>query len=264
MSFFQKINRPFILFFALTISIPGWAMPIMFEFTGTVSDSVLISRRYQTIYTTVPEWNGLQVTGRVVMELPELGASPDNRPSHSIYGQRYPEFPYSDWMTFMVTNPDGSLVEVPGSTPATPVPEAEGNDAYTQLSHLSYINGLSSFYATRSYTNSLTYPQKTASISLSAEGDNANWLTSSADFYNVEVNPEFANVDNYGHIYNYSNLGVGHEYTFKIDSLKRVDAKVPEPSLWLLALTGLLLIGWRRAGLHSAGKTTAKRFCRTF
>src|SRR5690606_39693987 len=57
MSFFKEVNRPFILFFALTISIPSWAMPIMFEFTGTVSDSVLISGRYQTIYTNVPEWS---------------------------------------------------------------------------------------------------------------------------------------------------------------------------------------------------------------
>lgn len=245
MSFFKKVNRPFILFFALTISIPGWAMPIMFEFTGTVSDSVLISRRYQTIYTNVPEWSGLQVTGSVVMELPELAASPNNSPSHSIYGQRE-EFPYADWMTFRLTHPDGSLFEVPGSTPATPVPEGIGNDAYTQLSHLSYINGASSFYATRSYNNSLTYPQKSISISLTAVGGNANWLTNNADFYNVEVNPEFANFENYGSVSDYSGLGVGHKYTFTIDSLKRVNARVPEPSLWLLALTGLLLIGWRR------------------
>ncbi|MES2825667.1 MAG: PEP-CTERM sorting domain-containing protein [Pseudomonadota bacterium] len=38
---------------------------------------------------------------------------------------------------------------------------------------------------------------------------------------------------------------VGHEYYFRIDSLERTPVDVPEPSMLLIFISGLLLMQWK-------------------
>ena len=228
-----------------TFTASSLAIPLTYQFTGTISDTVFGSRMYQTLFTTHPQWNGRQVTGTLTMDLPELGASPYNGPGYSQYSKYGDVYPYSDWMSFSVTNPDGSVLDISDSIPITPAPEAEGDDAYTHLAHQSYLYGDSSFYAQRTY-DLPPYPRNHASLSLRADGENALWLTSSANYNDVIIKPEFANIDNHGYVWQLNDVGIGHEYYFRIDSLERISADVPEPSILLIFISGLLLILWKR------------------
>lgn len=235
-----------------TFTAHSWAIPLTFEFTGTISNTVLISRIQQTLFTSHPQWNGLQVTGTVTMDLPELAASPYNGLGYSQYGTSQDAYPYADWMSFTVTNPDGTILDISDSIPIIPAPDLEGDSAYTHLAHQSYMYGDSGFYAQRIYNNFVPYPRNSAALSLRADGDNAQWLTSSANYNNVIIKPEFANMDNYGWIYQLDDMGVGHEYYFRIDSVKRKPTEVPEPSVLLLFISGLLLIQLKRYKLFSS------------
>ncbi|MEN0037937.1 MAG: hypothetical protein AAGC78_12765 [Cellvibrio sp.] len=234
-----------------TFTAPSWAIPLTFDFTGTISNTVLISKIQQTLATSHPQWNGLQVTGTVTMDLDESSASPYNGLGYSQYSTQEDIYPYADWMSFSVTNPDGSILDISDSIPITPEPDLEGNNAYTHLAHQSYLYGDSGFYAQRIYNNFVPYPRNSAALSLRAVDDNARWLTSSANYNDVIIKPEFANHDNYGWIYQLNDLGIGHEYYFRIDSLKRRPAEVPEPSIWLLFISSLLLIQMKRLKLSS-------------
>jgi hypothetical protein len=241
----KKIIQLFTFTIASVSTMPGWALPLVFEFTGTISDTVLISGINQTLFTTHPEWNDQQVTGRLTMDFSGLVESPFNGPGYTQYSKNGVSNLTADWMSFLVKNPDSTLLDISDTEPVTPAPEAEGDDAYTDLSYHSYVNGSSGFYAQRSYSNSLTYPQKHASLWLAALGDNADWLTNSADYYDVIIKPEFANWFNYGYVYYYTGSGIGYEYAFTIDSLKRIDISVPEPSTMLI-IVGLLMLYIRR------------------
>lgn len=235
----------------LTFAAPGWAIPLIFEFSGTISNTVLISRMEQTLFTSHPEWNGQQVTGTLTIDLPELAASPDNGPTYSRYSKTDDVYPYANWMSFSVNNPDGSILDISDSIPIIPAPEDIGDDAYTHLLHQYGPYGASSFYAQRTYNNSVPYPRNHVALSLEASGDNALWLTSSTNYNDVIIKPEFANVNNYGSVFQLNELGFGHQYSFRIDSLKRKPADVPEPSLWLAFIFGVLIIQMKRYRLFS-------------
>lgn len=49
------------------IAVPCWGSPIIFEFTGTVSDATTIASNGQALFTTHPEWTGQLVTGTLTM-----------------------------------------------------------------------------------------------------------------------------------------------------------------------------------------------------
>ncbi len=248
------IHRLAALTLISTLSIfaaPSWAIPLIFEFTGTISNTVLISRIEQTLSTSHPQWNGQQVTGTLTIDLPELAASPYNGPGYSQYSKTYDAYPYANWISFSVTNPDGSILDISDSIPIIPAPEGESDDAYTHLAHQYDPYGVSSFYAQRTYSSSEPYPRNSAALSLDADGDNALWLTSSANYNDVIIKPEFANVNNYGSVYQLNELGFGYQYYFRIDSLKRKSTDVPEPSLWLAFIVGLLFIKMKRHRLFS-------------
>ena len=226
------------------ISVSSWALPLTFQFTGTISDTVLISSIYQTLPTMQPEWNGQKVSGTLVMDLPEAAASPYNGPGYTQYGKSEDTYDYANWMAFTIENPDGTVLDISDSIPIFPAPEAEGDDAYTNLAHQSYLHGESSFYAQRTYNNFVPYPRNSASLSLLAVGEEASLLTSSADYADVIIKPEFANVENYGSVYQLNDQGIGYDYYFRIDSIARVTSEVPEPGtlvLMLVGFTGLLL-----------------------
>lgn len=244
-------NRLAALMLVSTFTASSWAIPLTFQFTGTISDTILGSGIYQTVFTSHPQWNGEQVSGTLTLDLPELAASPFNGPGYTQYGASQDFYPRADWMSFSMTNPDGTILDISDSIPITPAPEAEGDDAYTHLAHQSYLYGDSSFYAQRTYNNFVPYPRNHAALSLRAIGENAAWLTSSADYNDVIIKPEFANLENYGYVYQLNDLGIGHEYSFRIESLERISTEVPEPSLLLIFISGLLLLQWKRNTLFA-------------
>lgn len=234
---------------AVTLPASSWALPLTFEFSGTISDTVLISGFDQTLFTTHPEWNGLTVRGTLTMDFQDLPTSPHTGLGYTQHSQTE-DYPHANWMSFLIESPDGSFLDVSDSEPVFPAPWLIGDDAYTELAHLSYLYSDSGFYAQRSYNNQLTYPRKHAALSLRSIGDSANLLTSSANYNDVVVRPEFADYENYGYVYHYTELGIGHEYSFKIDSLKRTLANVPEPSTWWLFISGFVFILLKRRQLQ--------------
>jgi hypothetical protein len=233
----------FCITFLLATSTSTSALPLIFQFTGKISDTVLISGIDQTLYTTHPEWNGKVVTGQLIFsDLSEFATDGYNGPFYSRYSKSNDFYPYANWMSFIINNPDGTVLDISDSVPVVPVPLSEGDDAYTEISDTNHWEGDTTFYAQRSYSNSSTYPQKHASLYLRAINENAQWLTENANYNEVIVRPEFANFFNYGAVYYYTDIGVGHEYYFKIESIERLQATVTEPSTFLIFVASLLLI----------------------
>ncbi|MES2826329.1 MAG: hypothetical protein V4732_22235 [Pseudomonadota bacterium] len=223
--------------FLLLISRPSWALPITFEFTGTINVPILSNGIWiEPTYTTHPEWSGNLVRGSVVFRLDEASPSWLNNTNFSQYSGEYP-----GWMTFNITQPDSTILDIPGSAAPIPTPILEGNDAYADLHYLWepwYENPYSRFYAQRTLDNKLTYPQLSMSLELSSLGESAASLISSANYNEVMIQPQFANHGNIGYVSYYTAPNEGYEYTFRIDSLNRV-TDVPEPkglTLILLAI----------------------------
>jgi len=233
-----------LLTFTSLASVASCALPLAFEFKGTISESVLVSGIFQTAFTRQPEWNGLKVSGTLVMDLQDLAASPYNDLNYIQYSKSEHSYDYANWMAFSITNPDGSVLDISDAVPLFPAPEAEADDAYTYLAyHSHYLGGDSGFYAQRTYDDP-PYPRNHTSLSLRASGQNAELLVSGANYNDVIIRPEFANSENYGYVYQLNDQGIGYEYNFRIDSLARATSKVPESgslTLMILGFASLLL-----------------------
>ncbi|MES2676089.1 MAG: hypothetical protein V4660_17755 [Pseudomonadota bacterium] len=235
--------------FLLLIARPTWALPLTFEFTGIINVPILSNGTWgDPTYTTHPEWTGNPVKGSVTFRLDEASPSWFNNTNFSQYSGEY-----TGWMAFNVIQPDGTILDIPGSAAPIPTPILEGNDAYTDLSYLrdEWNEGPSSrFYAQRTLDNKLTYPQLNMSLELTSLGESVALLTSSANYNDVIIQPQFANHSNGGYVYYYTAPNEGYEYTFKIDSLNRV-TDVSEPkglTLILLAIGSLAIARLRRVG----------------
>lgn len=245
-----KIFRQLIAVIAISsltvFTAPTLAIPLVFEFTGTISNTVLIFNTEQTLYTSHPQWNGQKVTGTFTIDLSKVEKKPNLGPGYTDYSSEKDTYPYTDWIWFNITNPDGSIIDISASIPISPAPEAEGDDANTQLFHHPFVGAESSFYVLRTYSSLDPFPRNHASLSLKGIGSDGSWLTSSADYNDVIIKPEFANVENYGSVQQFNDQGVGHEYYFRVESIKRKSAHVPESSLMLMFVSSLLLIYWKR------------------
>lgn len=93
--------------------------------------------------------------------------------------------------------------------------------------------------------NRLTYPQQNMSFKLTSLDENARFLTSSADFNDVSVQPQFSNHANADYVSYYTTPSVG-----RIDSLNRI-TDVPEPkglTLILLAIGSYAIARLRGMG----------------
>lgn len=239
----------YVCIFLLLISRPTGALPITFEFTGAINVPILSSGIWVAPYsTTHPEWAENLVSGSVTFHLDEVVPIQTSN-SNTQYSATSPD-PYAGWMTFTVKQPDGTILDIPGSAAPIPTPGAEGNDAYTHIAHLYNPIQDTGFYAQRTLNNWLTYPQQHMSLALRSTGEGAESLTSSADYNDVIIQPEYANTDNIGYVYYYTAPTEGYEYTFRIDSLNRV-TDVPEPkslTLILLAIGSLAIARLRSVG----------------
>lgn len=226
--------RTALLFCVFVATKPAWSQPLTFEFSGTISDLVLITGTWQHLPTNRADWNGTSVTGRITMSLDEAVASSFNSPQFSQYATTSAH-PYADWLKFSVVNPDGSLVTVADASSPSPLPMAEGNDALTYLVDNDREGG---FYAQRTFDNGRSYPRQSISLWLSGLGDDGALLTSSADYRNVVIDPRYATRTNYGYLRSFSAAGE-YQYAFTINSLKRVMATIPLGGSWGLAVFAL-------------------------
>ncbi len=233
----------------LFVAAAAHAAPFTFNFTGHVSDQILQSGMLQPSYTSNSAWLGMSLSGTLTLDLDNVPASPTNVPGMTGYGATQ-DYPDASWISATVTNPDGSIVNIATSVQPHPLPVAEGNDAYTLLRHFTEDG---SFYAQRTYTNLVSFPQQQFFLALRAVGPAAPLLTSSDDYADVVINAGAANYENFGYVRNYTAEDEGYEYGFTIDTVTRAPADVAEPSSWALATlaAGSLLFA-RRRRIHSA------------
>jgi hypothetical protein len=234
--------------FVLMINASAWATPLIFDFTGTVTDSIFDTRFGNNVTTVTrhPEWNGQQVTGVITLELEGQWKFADEDDPYTIF-KSDGSVADSEWMQVKLRNPDGTYFDSPhatygSSTPFNPLP----NSAYTQLTHLIEIDAsapVSNVGFSRRYHNSNSpRPYNYIDLTLIGNGDNAHSLMNSKEYENVVFNPEFANVTNYGAVYQSSHTPTDPDYYFIIDSLSRRGTDVPTPSAPLLLISGLFIV----------------------
>lgn len=245
MNIIKSLCRVTTLAVTLSMCASAWAVPITFEFSGTVTDIVLILNGPVKKTTTHPEWIGQKVTGSLTMEFLQDPAENENISSY--YGAGLE----SNWMSLKIKNPDGTFFDTADSDFINPTASDPVTDfAYTMLTHFQRdYNGVpqSDFIVHRQYQNTSPFLMNFAELGLRANGDNVGLLTSSANFNDVVINPEFANMHNYGRVYQAKKKHFVHDYYFSIDTFERMDANVPEPAGLLLLLSGLLVMGRKRS-----------------
>ncbi len=215
----------------LTVNTSTWAAPILFEFTGTVTDQVLSSGRSGSISLNRPEWNGKTITGTMSMDVEGLATNPNQSPEQVHYTSGDYGNP-ADWLSFSWINPDGSAYTIPGGFDPLPNYQVDGSSAYLTDS---VLNG-TQFYAGRAFSNLRPQSTQSFSLRLQARGPNDSLAISSMNFDTVAFLPEFANYENYGIVRYGHPDGTRLDYHFTINSITRV----PEPSGLLLILCGLV------------------------
>ncbi|MES2674470.1 MAG: PEP-CTERM sorting domain-containing protein [Pseudomonadota bacterium] len=243
MNILKSICRVVTLTVTLTLCASSWALPMTFEFSGTVTDTVLILNAPVKKTTTHPEWIGQQVTGTLVMDFVQ---TPENENMSSYYGAGLA----SDWMSLRINNPDGTFFDTADSDFINPTFNSPVTDlASVMLTHFHrdyYGVPQSDFILYRQYESLSPRLTNLAELGLRANGDNVGLLTNTVDFDDVVINPEFANMHNYGRVYQATRREFVYDYYFNIDTFERMDANVPEPAALLLLLSGLLVMGSKK------------------
>jgi len=252
MIFFKNVYVIATSILLLTVNAPAWATPITFEFTGTVTNTVI-----DTIFgdngikeTRYPEWNGQQVTGILTLDLEGQWEYFSEDDPYTIY-KSFGSVADSNWMQLTLRNPDGTYFDSSRATYGKPTPfNPYPNSAYAQIVHLSDVNPeppLSNLVVSRGYYDSASpLAYNYIELTLIGNGSNAHLLTSSKDFDDVIINPEFANLQNYGSVNQSNRTLTSPGYHFTIDSFNRVRTEVPEPSAPLLLFSGLLIVLLKR------------------
>lgn len=233
--------------FFFTINAPVWAKPVIFEFTGIVTDSVIDGDFGELIKEPLahPEWVGKKVFGTVTMDFDGQWEYFSDDDPYKIY-KSYGSVADSAWMQVTLKNPDGSYFDSSLATYGPSIPfDPYPNNAYTQLLHMSDLvpgGPYSNFQVSRGYHNKDAFwKYNSIELTLGSKGDYASLLTSGRNYEDVILNPEFANVRNFGSVKQSNRTLTSPNYYFTIDSFIRTSTHVPEPAAPLLLFSGLLI-----------------------
>lgn len=236
--------KTLVLSIPLVLSTPSNAVPITFEISGTISDRIL--GYPEIVPLSHPEWKGLEVTGKLSLDLERLAINHQTTNDVTLYTKENEPNRRADWISFEITNPDGCNILISDSTPIYPDPGSYPpvDNASTFLTHTAND---SAFYVSRDYSAFLDpYPRNYFYLALLAVGGNADKLTNGADYNNAVIYPEFANVNNWAQVAQFNEAGIGYDYYFTVNSVKRIEVDVSEPSSLLILISGLLLISLRK------------------
>lgn len=246
----------------LCAPLPALSTVVTFSFTGTIADQILQSGFLQSEPIAGDQsWLGQTVSGLISLD---LGAAHQGLHT-STYNQysKTQDFPDATWANVEVHNPDGSTIHIPSGVAPSPFPQAEGEDAYTEIQNGDLdFGGVSTgaqdtWYMQRTRSNSVSYPQERFSLSLRDIGQSD--LVDGVDYATVHVNPSLADWDNVGRVSYYQGAGNGYAYSFLVNSLQVASVTggpvmpVPEPLDYLFWSAGGIagLIAWRRRGGRS-------------
>lgn len=243
MHIYTAIKRAFFTSILVATSSFTWATPIIFNFTGTISEYILSNGQMTKSPAVIPKWFGKGVSGSVIMDLDAVVPSP-NHSEQTYYDSSYNNN-FSQWMTFIINNPDGTSYTIPPAI--DPLPDAGLGSAVASLIYRDAYDDARLFLG-RNHSNSLKGPAQSISLRLWGWGEDADKVLDTIDFNNVVIKPEFASQENYGEIFYIKDNGKKMAYYFTIDSLSRVTSEVPEPGSWCLIALGFAGLILKRSG----------------
>lgn len=220
----------------ITISSVVAATPIVFNFTGTVTDQVLDGGGMSKKWASISKWNGKSISGSFTMSLENVTPIIQNN-EQTYYLTEASNDNSRQWLEFVINNPDGTSYSIPTSTDPLPVVDLN----YSAATLLSNENS-SIFYIAREFQNKSfkNPPLQEIMLRLGSFWEGSSQLYSSLDFSTVEFRPELATHQNYGLVNYLKDNGKKMEYFFTIDTLTRVEHNVPEPGILGLILLGLV------------------------
>lgn len=236
---------------------------VTFHFTGLISETVLQGGVYRPVVTpTIPSsWIGQPVSGSIRMDFTDREPV-ILEPGHlSQVGTTFDQ-PDPSWLSVTLNQPDGSTLVIP-SGPALGMDVGdclECNDAYSSITN-GWVPSWSpgdapqdGFYAQRTLINwPEPYPRQTFQLVLSGSGPQAGGLVDNVDYRRVRFIPSFADQVNYGVVDHYPSADYRSTYAFTVLSLTSQVAAVPEPSVYLMAGAGALLMFMARRRRSSPG-----------
>jgi|GEM_PF-1583534 len=239
--------------FTLTLNSFVWATPIVFEFTGTITDTV-IDKTFgnETKLMSRTEWIGQQISGTISLDLDDQWKYFGDDDPYTIFKSYDTRATGAEWMQVKLRNPDGTYFDSSLATDGRSIPfDPYPNSAYAQIVHLMddayYGVPLSNVDFSRWYHNDnspLMYNH--FELGLIGNGDNASSLVSSKNFDDIIVKPDFANLQNYGLVRQSHRTLADPSYYFLIDSFSRIETEVPEPPAPLLLFSALLVLMVKR------------------
>ncbi|HEX6704406.1 MAG TPA: hypothetical protein VF169_06555 [Albitalea sp.] len=212
---------------------------VTFDFTGRISDTLLLSGIEQPAQPIPASWLGLMVSGTVRMDFETIEPRV-LEPGVTQVSKTF-DFPFADWMTVTVHQPDGSILSFPSGPAPGPFPAPESNDAYSVIYNTAQQDW---FYAQRSFSMAPDFPQQIFAIDVRGVGAGHLHLTDSSDYRHVHFDVSQANWHNYGSVWFYSAAGVGVGYGFTVLSLTQAvsASPIPEPASSLTLVAGLALV----------------------
>ena len=232
----------------LTLNSSALATPVVFEFTGTITDTV-VDKMFgnETKVMSRTDWIGQQISGTVSLDFAYFGNDPNA--AHTFLITYAAD---SEWMQVKLMNPDGTFFDssfaVGGtSAPFDPYPSSAAANILHLYDDPYYGVPLSNLVLNRWYQDdnpALMYNY--FELGLIGNGDNASLLVDSKNFEDVTVKPEFANLRNYGMVTQSHRTFADPSYYFLIDSFTRMETEVPEPSSPILMLSALLIVLLKR------------------
>lgn len=242
------VSRCGILFaiFSILPSIAA-ATPIMFDFTGTISNTILSGGNHINI-DQPKQWLGKSVNGSFVLDIDGLETNPHQDRNQIYLDSSYGNNP-ADWLSVVLANPDGKVYSFPLEDPSA---SADVDSSVVSIIYRKGVFPDARFYMGRMFSNLNAAPRINISLRLTAWGTDSLKMLNGLDFNTLEIKPEYSDWENYGLVEYNDGAGNKFDYYFTIDSIERreVNAHVDEPSSMTLFVLAVAMCVWVRRRKH--------------